>query len=196
MLSREIFTLRPYRPRPVVCYNCHGIGHKSDVCPIKETRCGHCGYTHKESMEQCDREPKCRNCEAHHVATSNACPKRKIPEETKFPKQPPTRRPRESYPAAATDNRRPPAEQPRVEAKQRSTQRMIHEEQGKCLAWMPEWAQPRATQVLAMRQLKSPFDAQTEQNKIREEMFLGFEMIFQTLGEIKKEIAELRHERR
>ncbi|KAG0435372.1 hypothetical protein HPB47_018527 [Ixodes persulcatus] len=196
MFSREIFTVRPYHQRPIVCYNCHGIGHKSDVCPIKESRCGHCGYTHEEDIEQCNREPKCRNCEGHHVATSNACPKRKIPEKTKLRKQPPTHQPRESYAAAATDNRRSPAEQPRVEATQGSTQGMIHEEQGKCLAWMPEWAQPRATQVPATRPLKSPFDAETEHNKLREEMSLGFKMIFQTLGEIKKEIAELRHERR
>ncbi|KAG0426308.1 hypothetical protein HPB47_026576 [Ixodes persulcatus] len=196
MFSRENFTVRPYRPRPIVCYNCHGIGHKSDVCPIKESRCGHCGYTHEEDMEQCNSEPKCRNCEGHHVATSNACPKRKIPEKTKLRKQPPTHQPRESYAAAATENRRSPAEQPRVEATQGSTQGMIHEEQGKCLAWMPEWAQPRATQVPATRPFKSPFDAETEHNKLREEMSLGFKMIFQTLGEIKKEIAELRHERR
>ncbi|KAG0443418.1 hypothetical protein HPB47_014944 [Ixodes persulcatus] len=76
MFSREIFTVRPYRPRPIVCYNCHGIGHKSDVCPIKESRCGHCGYTYEEDMEQCNREPKCRNCEGHHEDTrENATPK-------------------------------------------------------------------------------------------------------------------------
>ncbi|KAG0436607.1 hypothetical protein HPB47_017862 [Ixodes persulcatus] len=76
---RQIFNVKPYRPRPIVCYNCHGLGHMTDVCPCHERRCGCCGYIHEEDMEGCKREPQCRNCNGPHVATSKDCPKRKIP---------------------------------------------------------------------------------------------------------------------
>ncbi|KAG0426806.1 hypothetical protein HPB47_026104 [Ixodes persulcatus] len=32
----EVFNVMEYRPRPVVCYSCHHIGHKSDVCPTAQ----------------------------------------------------------------------------------------------------------------------------------------------------------------
>ncbi|KAG0427501.1 hypothetical protein HPB47_025453 [Ixodes persulcatus] len=79
VFSRQIFNVKPYRPRPIVCYNCHGLGQMTDVCPCHERRCGCCGYIHEEDMEDCKRQPQCRNCNGPHVATSKDCPKRKIP---------------------------------------------------------------------------------------------------------------------
>ncbi|CAN7990518.1 unnamed protein product, partial [Ixodes pacificus] len=65
-------------PRPVVCFNCHEIGHKSDVCPNKTSRCDKCGHDHSKDSD-CELQPKCHNCGGSHVATSNDCAKRRIP---------------------------------------------------------------------------------------------------------------------
>ncbi|KAG0443842.1 hypothetical protein HPB47_014463 [Ixodes persulcatus] len=74
----EVLAVREYRPRPLVCFQCHGIGHKMDVCPRKGQRCGTCGSEH-DGMEECTKDPKCANCDGAHVATSNECPKRAMP---------------------------------------------------------------------------------------------------------------------
>ncbi|KAM7305131.1 Salp20-like protein 13 [Ixodes scapularis] len=50
-----------YRPKPIVCYNCHCIGHRADVCPSEESYCGSCGHPHKEK-EDCNTPSECRNC--------------------------------------------------------------------------------------------------------------------------------------
>ncbi|KAG0413461.1 hypothetical protein HPB47_009383 [Ixodes persulcatus] len=36
----EVYKVSQYRPRPLVCYGCHQLGDKSDVCPLKIKRCG------------------------------------------------------------------------------------------------------------------------------------------------------------
>ncbi|KAG0421009.1 hypothetical protein HPB47_003087 [Ixodes persulcatus] len=69
---------KKYRPRPLVCFRCHAIGHKMDVCPRDTARCGTCGSEH-DGMEGCAQTPKCRNCGGAHVATSKDCPQRAIP---------------------------------------------------------------------------------------------------------------------
>ncbi|KAG0419244.1 hypothetical protein HPB47_004258 [Ixodes persulcatus] len=74
----EVLPVREYRPRPLVCFKCHAIGHKKDVCPREKERCGTCGSEH-DGMEKCSQIPKCANCGGAHVATSNECPKRAIP---------------------------------------------------------------------------------------------------------------------
>lgn len=74
----EAFRVTSYRPRPLVCYNCHLLGHKADVCPINIKRCSSCGHEH-DASENCKLQPKCVNCGGTHVATSNDCPKRTIP---------------------------------------------------------------------------------------------------------------------
>ncbi|CAN7981456.1 unnamed protein product [Ixodes pacificus] len=74
----ESYPVSSYRPRPVVCFNCHEIGHKSDVCPNKTSRCDKCGHDHSKDSD-CELQPKCHNCGGSHVATSNDCPKRRIP---------------------------------------------------------------------------------------------------------------------
>ncbi|KAG0422879.1 hypothetical protein HPB47_001327 [Ixodes persulcatus] len=74
----EVLNVREYRPRPLVCFRCHAIGHKVDVCPRDTARCGTCGSEH-DGMEGCAQTPKCRNCGGAHVATSEDCPQRAIP---------------------------------------------------------------------------------------------------------------------
>lgn len=67
-----------YRPRPMVCLNCHAIGHKADICPSKIRRCGECGRAHKEG-DNCGMPPECYNCKGPHTAMDKKCPKRAIP---------------------------------------------------------------------------------------------------------------------
>ncbi|KAG0444841.1 hypothetical protein HPB47_013324 [Ixodes persulcatus] len=74
----EVLDVHEYRPRPLVCFRCHGIGHKMDVCPRGSARCGTCGSEH-DGMEGCAQAPKCVNCGGAHLATSNERPKRAIP---------------------------------------------------------------------------------------------------------------------
>ncbi|KAG0442510.1 hypothetical protein HPB47_015679 [Ixodes persulcatus] len=74
----EVYRVAEYRPRPLVCFGCHQIGHKADVCPNNIRRCGSRGQEHGE-VEDCQAAPKCVNCNGAHVATSNECPKKKIP---------------------------------------------------------------------------------------------------------------------
>ncbi|KAG0421440.1 hypothetical protein HPB47_002666 [Ixodes persulcatus] len=82
----EVLTVDEYRPRPLVCFRCHAIGHKMDVCPRENARCGTCGSEH-DGMEECTKTPRCTNCDGGHVATSNDCPKRAIPPRSTSTKQ-------------------------------------------------------------------------------------------------------------
>ncbi|KAG0414657.1 hypothetical protein HPB47_008176 [Ixodes persulcatus] len=71
----EIIQVKPYRPSTVVCNNCHGLGHKSDIC-TQEKRCQSCDGLLTEG-HRCETV-KCRNCGSQdHVATSRDCPERK-----------------------------------------------------------------------------------------------------------------------
>ncbi|EEC06877.1 hypothetical protein IscW_ISCW004910 [Ixodes scapularis] len=47
----EVLDVREYRPRPLVCFRCHGIGHKMDVCPRGSACCGTCGSEHDDVQE-------------------------------------------------------------------------------------------------------------------------------------------------
>ncbi|KAG0418237.1 hypothetical protein HPB47_004992 [Ixodes persulcatus] len=73
---REIHTERQ-GPQEVQPYKALG-SNEADVCPNNIRRCGSCGQEHGE-VEDCQAAPKCVNCNGAHVATSNECPKRKIP---------------------------------------------------------------------------------------------------------------------
>lgn len=75
----------PYKPKAVVCANCHCLGHKEDICPNSGV-CTTCGQA-KHAMVlvpdtggmQCAGDtPFCQGCKkAGHLATSNSCPIRK-----------------------------------------------------------------------------------------------------------------------
>ncbi|KAG0418018.1 hypothetical protein HPB47_005180 [Ixodes persulcatus] len=73
----------PYRAKAVTCTNCHGAGHKQDICH-KETVCSLCGKHHEETQDDqgnsnpCPNPtPYCQICKKNgHLATSNVCPKK------------------------------------------------------------------------------------------------------------------------
>lgn len=65
-----------FRPRAVVCINCHKIGHKADICPGGEHRCNLCGRTHPQDQECQNETPQCANCGGGHLAVDSGCPSR------------------------------------------------------------------------------------------------------------------------
>lgn len=80
IFCRQVFNVEPYRPKPIVCYSCDGIDHMTHVCPRQRQRRRRCGYINDKEIDDCTREPQCKNCGGLLVATSNDCPKRNIPE--------------------------------------------------------------------------------------------------------------------
>ncbi|KAG0443744.1 hypothetical protein HPB47_014577 [Ixodes persulcatus] len=177
VFCQAILSVKEYRPRQIVCFSCHELGHKVDVCPRKEQRCGQCGNVHEEGMDECDREPKCRNCDAPHPANSKDCPKRRIPDKKKMTPKPPAQT-KESYAAAAKSI----TERPKASGK---------DDQDELPTWIPKWA--KSTQRQQPSQHASDFDAEKELNKLKNDVHIGFKMIFEAIEEIKKELALLRH---
>lgn len=209
MFCREVFDVKMYRPRPIVCYSCHSIGHMTDVCPSKERRCDRCGYIHEE-MEECTRDPQCRNCDGPHVATSNDCPKRKIPDKKQPAKQQLLKQPKANYAAAA---KAAAASKDLPPVPKNLQQQVIQDpvslekwnassnEKTATPGWIPQWAQ--RTKAATKEQpdwrneiqaLEAKFEKQDAKiAKLEKDMAMGFNMVFQVLGEIKREISELKH---
>ena len=61
--------VRPFKPRPLQCYNCFGFGHPSKVCK-KEKLCSNCSQTFHG---QCERSSTCVNCKGHHNPRDKNC---------------------------------------------------------------------------------------------------------------------------
>ncbi|KAG0422134.1 hypothetical protein HPB47_002027 [Ixodes persulcatus] len=74
----KVLKVNEYRPRPLVCFQCHALGQKKDVCPKNITRCGSFGSVH-DGMKECSQTPKCIDCGGAHLGTSNNSSKRAIP---------------------------------------------------------------------------------------------------------------------
>ncbi|KAM7296654.1 hypothetical protein ISCGN_021811 [Ixodes scapularis] len=97
------YKVHEYRPKPLICFNCHRFGHRADICPSENSYCGKCGHEHDESNE-CTQPPKCRNCGGKHPATDRNCPRRTIPPSSdknappKTKKPPPTTEDIEAWP--------------------------------------------------------------------------------------------------
>lgn len=199
VFSRQIFNVKPYRPRPIVCYNCHGLGHMADVCPCHERRCGSCGYIHEEDMEDCKREPQCRNCNGPHVATSKDCPKRKIPGKKSSQLRQPLRPQRTSYADAIKV----------VDSTQSTVQVNSCDPSGSqeraSTDWVPDWAkiianenkpkpQPQLTETKEKdtARVDERHATKAELKRIETKVDTGFGVIFQVLEEIRKDVFELK----
>lgn len=76
------YSLRPYTPEPLRCYNCQRFGHHQSRCARPPT-CGVCSGRH--NSQQCidklkAKQPittKCPNCSGKHHAWNKFCPARK-----------------------------------------------------------------------------------------------------------------------
>ncbi|KAG0422073.1 hypothetical protein HPB47_002074 [Ixodes persulcatus] len=199
VFSRQIFNVKLYRPRPIVCYNCHGLGHMTDVCPCHERRCGCCGYIHEEDMEDCKRQPQCRNCNGPHVATSKDCPKRKIPGKKSSQPREPLRPQRTSYADAIKV----------VDSTQSTVQVNSCDPSGSqeraSTKWVPDWAkiianenkpkpQPQLTETKEKdtARVDERYATKAELKRIETKVDTGFGVIFQVLEEIRKDLFELK----
>ncbi|KAG0423048.1 hypothetical protein HPB47_001141 [Ixodes persulcatus] len=199
VFSRQIFNVKPYRPRPIVCYNCHGLGHMTDVCPCHERGCGCCGYIHEEDMEDCKRQPQYRNCNGPHVATSKDCPKRKIPGKKSSQPREPLRPQRTSYVDAIKV----------VDSTQSTVQVNSCDPSGSqeraSTDWVPDWAKiianenkPKPQPQLTETKEKDParvderYATKAELKRIETKVDTGFGVIFQVLEEIRKDLFELK----
>ncbi|KAG0420570.1 hypothetical protein HPB47_003421 [Ixodes persulcatus] len=193
MFCREVFTVKPYRPRPIGCFSCHNIGHKTDVCPSKESRCDQCGHIHEEEMEECTRDPQCKNCGGAHVATTAEATERKLrgSSQSNCHLTGPTSRPTKH--TAGGHSNPPNPGKPTVDSNEKMA----------APNWIPEWAQrtkAKSTEQPDWRKEVQALEARFEKQeskiaKFEKDVEMGFNMVFQVLGEIKKEIAELKHSR-
>lgn len=100
----ELLRVADYRPKRLVCFNCHSLGHMAKFCPSPSV-CSECGRPHDEDTE-CESTTYCVACkDTGHLAVSKVCPSRapKKEEEKKkssfsskqsLPEKEPTKEPR------------------------------------------------------------------------------------------------------
>lgn len=71
----ELVRVAEYKPKRVVCFNCHTLGHMAKFCPSPSV-CADCGRPHA-TEEECGNTPFCAACkEPGHLAVSPVCPSR------------------------------------------------------------------------------------------------------------------------
>ena len=69
VIDKERLNVRPFRPRPLQCFNCFGYGHSSKVC-TKEKICSYCSL---REHGHCDNAKLCVNCKGDHHAADKSC---------------------------------------------------------------------------------------------------------------------------
>lgn len=62
--------VRPFKPRPLQCFNCFGFGHPSRAC----TRDKLCMVCSKAFHGECSGTATCANCKKNHSARDKICP--------------------------------------------------------------------------------------------------------------------------
>ena len=69
IIENEIIKVRPYRQRPLQCFNCFGFAHVSDVC----TRAKICQFCSQPEHGACTRPRVCANCRESHDSRNKSC---------------------------------------------------------------------------------------------------------------------------
>ena len=69
IIENEIINVRPYRQRPLQCFNCFGFAHVSDVC----TRAKICQFCSQPEHGACTRPRVCANCRESHDSRNKSC---------------------------------------------------------------------------------------------------------------------------
>ena len=70
IIEKEYIHVKPYKVRPLQCYNCFGFGHPSRRCE-KDKLCNACS---QDYHGECSKQELCINCKNAHKATSKDCP--------------------------------------------------------------------------------------------------------------------------
>lgn len=71
----ELVRVAEYRPKRIVCFNCHQLGHMARFCPSPSV-CKECGRSHPETDDCADTE-FCVACKkTGHLSLSKVCPSR------------------------------------------------------------------------------------------------------------------------
>ena len=68
-IENERIPVRPYKQKPLQCYNCFKFGHPSRVCK-KDKLCGNCSAP---AHGECLLVSKCINCHESHKSTDKKC---------------------------------------------------------------------------------------------------------------------------
>lgn len=75
----ELVKVDEYKPKRLVCFNCHNLGHMARFCPSIGV-CRECGRSHPDT-DDCASTVYCVACkEVGHLAVSKVCPSR-LPQE-------------------------------------------------------------------------------------------------------------------
>ena len=69
IIENEIIKVRPYRQRPLQCFNCFGFAHVYDVC----TRAKICQFCSQPEHGACTRPRVCANCRESHDSRNKSC---------------------------------------------------------------------------------------------------------------------------
>ncbi|KAH9372207.1 hypothetical protein HPB48_019212 [Haemaphysalis longicornis] len=73
-----------YRPTRPVCYVCHEVGHRADVCPNPDTvKCAVCGLSNPAKEHECT--PRCVLCKGAYPTGDKRCPERLVRRSPKSP---------------------------------------------------------------------------------------------------------------
>ena len=69
-IENERISVRPYKQKPLQCFNCFKYGHPSRVCK-NDKLCINCS---EPAHEECSVEAKCSNCRENHKSNDKKCP--------------------------------------------------------------------------------------------------------------------------
>ena len=75
-IENERINIKPFKQRPLQCFNCFAYGHPSRVCKNRRI-CRNCSEHHHE---HCPNETKCVNCKENHRPDDRNCKQYKLEE--------------------------------------------------------------------------------------------------------------------
>ena len=75
-IENERIPVRPFKQKPLQCYNCFRFGHNSKYCKSAKI-CSNCSA---KEHGACQSEAKCLNCDGNHKPTDKQCEQYKMEE--------------------------------------------------------------------------------------------------------------------
>ena len=75
-IENERLKVRPFKAKPLQCFNCFKFGHPSSICR-NDKLCGNCS---RPEHGDCKNKAKCINCSLDHIPSDKRCSEYKIEE--------------------------------------------------------------------------------------------------------------------